>query len=395
MNMRIAVAGCGIAGATIAWQLAEQGYGVTIFEQAPRCGPVGAGILLQPSGQAVLQRIGLLDAVRQCSPQINSLRAQHRTGRTLVHLPYSKMSEEMHGLGVLRSQLFQLLFERCQASGVDVCEGHRIVRYNQDSNSVGLSDSDDREVGRFDLLIAADGSASCLRNHSGLTKSVKEYPDAAHWTVGPYSGPQDCLLQLVGRCGRLVGMLPIGNGQCSFFWGLKRSDEATTRSAGVDEWKRQVAAFYPAAQEPIADLRSMDEITFATYRSARMKQVTQGRVAFIGDAAHATSPHLGQGLNLALQDAECLTNALTRNDRYDVAFEAYENSRRSTTQFYSTLTGVLTPFFQTSSRLQQLGRDCSLPLMPHLPYVGRQMALTMAGLKTGWLSDSFRRPTTK
>ena len=386
--MKIAIAGCGIAGATIAWQLAKQGYQVTIFEQAPRCGPVGAGILLQPSGQRVLQRLGLLDEVRSRSPQINSLHAQHRSGRTLVYLPYNKVSPALHGLGVLRSQLFQLLFERCQRCGVDICEGRRITGYDQHSNSVGLRDSEDRDVGQFDLLIVADGSASSLRKHSGLTKSVKEYPDAALWTVGPYTGPQDCLLQLVGRCGRLVGMLPIGDGRCSFFWGLKKAEEAATRSAGVDSWKRQVGAFSPAAQEPIADLGTMDDVTFATYRNARMKRVTTGRVAFIGDAAHATSPHLGQGLNLALQDAEILANAIVQTDHFTTAFDAYEKTRKSTTRFYSTLTGILTPYFQTSNRLQQMGRDMALPLMPHLPFVGKQMVLTMAGLKTGWLSNT-------
>ncbi len=386
--MRIAIAGCGIAGATVAWQLAQHGYRVTVFEQAPQCGPIGAGILLQPSGQAVLQRLGLLDDVRRRSPQINSLQAKHRTGRTLVYLPYNKLSADLHGLGVLRSQLFQLLVDRCQTSGVDICEGQRIVSYSQDANSVELHDSDGKSLSRFDLLIVADGSASCLRNHSGLTESVREYPDAALWTVGPYSGLQDCLLQLVGRCGRLVGMLPTGDGQCSFFWGLKKSEEAATRSAGVDAWKRQVAAFFPAAEEPIAGLRTMDKVAFATYRNARMKRVTQGRVGFIGDAAHATSPHLGQGLNLALQDAEVMVHALTQTDHYAEAFNQYEKTRKSTNRFYSSLTGLLTPYFQTSNRLQQMGRDLALPMMPYLPYIGRQMVLTMAGLKTGWLSNT-------
>jgi len=383
--MKIAVAGCGIAGSMAAWQLAEQGHQVTLFEQAPKCGPVGAGILLQPSGQRILQRVGLLDTVIQQSARINSLHAQHRSGGTLVHLPYQHVSNELFGLGVLRSLIFQLLFERSQTAGVDIHEDITIVEYVQLDDGVSLTDVEHRALGTFELLIVADGSRSRLRRHSGLTKSVQEYPDAAMWTVGPYSGPHDSLLQIVGRCGRLVGMLPVGNGRCSFFWGLKKSDEPQTRSGGVGPWKRQVAEFFPAAEECVADIESMDDVTYATYRNARMSRMTQGRVVFIGDAAHATSPHLGQGLNLALEDAMCLADVMRGSENWRSALADYERARNATTQFYSRLTGILTPYFQTSNRILQLGRDAALPVMPRIPWVGSQMVYTMAGLKTGWL----------
>lgn len=387
--MKIAVSGGGIAGTMVAWQLADQGHQITLFEQAPRCGPVGAGILLQPSGQWILQRVGLLDAVVSQSARINSLHAQHRSGGTLVSLPYDRVSDDLFGLGVLRRLIFQLLFDQCAAAGVDIREGTRVVTYAQTTSEVSLTGADNHSLGSFDLLIVADGSRSCLRRHSGLTQSVREYPDAALWMIGRYSGASDCLLQIVGRCGRLVGMLPVGDGRCSFFWGVKRTEEPQVRAAGVDQWKRQVAEFFPAAEESVADLQSMDEVTYATYRNARMKRVTQGRVAFIGDAAHATSPHLGQGLNLALDDAMCLADAMRAHEDFAVALAAYELARRSTTRFYSLLTGTLTPFFQTSSRLLQFGRDATLPLMPHIPWIGRQMIYTMAGLKTGWFGDSY------
>jgi len=388
--MRIAVAGCGIAGSLAAWQLAEQGHQVTLFEQAPKSGPVGAGILLQPSGQRILQRVGLLETVVDQSARIDSLHAQHRSGSTLVHLPYQHISNDLFGLGVLRSLIFQLLFERCQAAGVDICEGTTVVEYTQSAPKVSPLDSAGRSLGEFDLLVVADGSRSRLRQCSGLTKSIQEYPDAAMWTVGPYSGPQDCLLQIVGRCGRLVGMLPVGNGRCSFFWGLKKSDEPQTRSAGVDSWKRQVADFFPAAEECVADIKSMDEVTYATCRNARMSRMTQGRVVFVGDAAHGTSPHLGQGLNLALEDSMCLAGVIKEQDDWSSALAAYERSRKPTTQFYSHLTGMLTPYFQTSNRILQLGRDAALPLMPRIPWIGSQMVYTMAGLKTGWLTHGFK-----
>lgn len=384
--MKIAVIGSGIAGTASAWQLARLGHSITLFEQAKRCGPVGAGILLQPSGQAVLEQFGLLDAVKSDSAIIDSLHAKHRGGRTLVHLPYKKLSPLMYGLGVRRSTVFQLLFDNCIAAGVQICEDSQVNGYRQNANQVTLTSELRGTLGCFDLVVAADGSRSRLRDQSGLTSSVREYPDAAFWTVGPYSGPDDCLTQVVGRCGRLIGMLPVGGGRCSFFWGLRKSDEQATRLAGVDAFRRQVAEFYPAAEEAVTELESLDQIPYATYRTARMKRVVDGRVVFIGDAAHATSPHLGQGLNLALEDALTLADKLQADVSVEDALKQYECARKSTTGFYSVLTGTLTPYFQTSSRIQQFGRDLVLPMMPHLPYVGKQMVYTMAGLKTGWLS---------
>lgn len=387
MNMKIAVVGSGMAGTTVAWQLAAQGHHVTLFEQADKCGPVGAGILLQPSGQAVLRRLGLLDKVLANSSRIDSLHAVHRTGRTLVHLPYRKVNDQWFGLGVVRGYLFGLLLDHCLSAGVTLREGSPVTSYVETDKEVELISDRLGSMGLFEILIAADGSRSRLREHSGLTRAVQEYRDAALWTIGPYSGPPDKLLQLVGRDGRLVGMLPVGDGRCSFFWGLKKSEEPQVRSSGIDAWRKQVAAFHEAAVEPIADLKSINEMTFSTYRNTRMKRMAQGRVAFIGDAAHATSPHLGQGLNLALEDAVTLADKLAEHSSPTEALASYDQSRRSTINFYTRLTGSLTPFFQTSNRFLQFGRNLALPVMPHLPYVGKQMVYTMAGQKTGWVSQ--------
>ncbi|MCR9198013.1 MAG: FAD-dependent monooxygenase [Planctomycetaceae bacterium] len=382
--MKVAVVGCGIAGATVAWQLSERGHQVTVFEQAQKCGPVGAGILLQPSGQRVLRQLGLLEAVIDQSARIDSLHARHRTGSTLVKLQYSRLSPTLTGYGVRRSLLFDLLLQRCRASGVRICEGQRIESAVQHSGGVQLS-MGEGQTDPFELVVAADGSRSSLRRQLGQTERITEYADAALWTLGPYDGDPSCLLQVAGRCGRLIGMLPVGDGQCSFFWGLKKTEERELRSRGIEYWKQQVADFFPAASSIIAPLTSLEGVPFATYRTITMRTMACERIVFAGDAGHPTSPHLGQGLNLALEDATALVAAVDRTSDPAAAIAAFDQQRRRKTRFYTQLTGLLTPFFQTSSRVLQLGRDLTLPVMPHLPYVGRQMVLTMAGLKSGWL----------
>ena len=387
--MKIAVVGAGIAGTAAAWKLAEAGHTVTLFEQAPKCRPVGAGFLLQPSGQDVLRDWGVLDPIARQSARIGGLRAIHRSGRTLVELDYHKINPDFCAYGVQRSIIFESLCRRSKQAGVEIREGRRVTSYTNHERSVALFDHDSARIGEFDLLVAADGSSSALRAHSNIPTRVTEYPDAALWTIGPWTGDATCLRQILSRDGRMVGILPIGQGKCSFFWGVRRSDEAAVRAAGVAEWKQQVAAYYPDAEEIVAPLTTMEEVIFTPYRSVRMRRVQDGHVVWIGDAAHATSPHLGQGVNLALQDAVTLVTCLQADEPVSTRLARYESARRYTTRFYSALTKGLTPFFQTANPVLQLGRDIVLPVLPQIPYIDRQMVLTMAGLKTGWWSDSI------
>jgi 2-polyprenyl-6-methoxyphenol hydroxylase-like FAD-dependent oxidoreductase len=105
----------------------------------------------------------------------------------------------------------------------------------------------------------------------------------------------------------------------------------------------------------------------------------------IGDAAHATSPHLGQGANLALEDAECLAQCLAHTSDINLAFAKFHRIRSRKTRFYRQLTAVLSPFFQSDSTWRSPLRNLVLPMMPSFPVVGRQMLHTLSGQKRGWL----------
>lgn len=381
--MKIAVAGCGIAGTTLAFMLAEAGHDVTLFEQAEKCRPLGAGFLLQPAGQQVLQRLGLLEKATQNAARIDRLLAQHRTGKTLVRLAFETLGPDLFAYGVHRGDVFSVLLDRCRNSGVKLVESCRIDSFDQDASVVRLNGESNTQF-EFDILVAADGSRSVLRSVSGLQRRSYEYDYAAMWLVGPFSGEPNRLWQIVENTTRLVGILPISKNRCSFFWGLKQNEYPEIRKRGLDDWKATVTEFVPESKEVISPVASLDDVTFATYRDVRMKSPVCGRVVFVGDAAHATSPHLGQGVNLALADAECLANHLISERNHVAAFEKYRRERASTCRFYSQITNLLTPFFQSDSRLRCFARDLALPLMPRLPYVGKQMVKAMAGLKTGW-----------
>src|SRR5262245_1343414 len=125
---QVGIAGAGIAGTAVALHLARAGHRVALFERAPALGPVGAGLLLQPSGQEALAALGLLEAVVSRSEPIAELRAEQVSGRRLIRLPYAAASPAWTGYGVARGLLFTTLLDAVRAAGVEIVPGTPIAR---------------------------------------------------------------------------------------------------------------------------------------------------------------------------------------------------------------------------------------------------------------------------
>lgn len=382
---RIAVVGCGIAGATVSFLLAEQGHVVTMFEQAPECRPVGAGIMVQTSGQQVLQRIGLLDSVQAVSQKLEGMTAVLGNGRTLVRLNFARLSsprQEVYSLGVHRGELFQRLLARCRTAGVHIQNSFSAEHF--DTTRGQLRSAQNETAGPFDFLIVADGSRSRLREGLGFNSRVTEYKYGALWTTGHCDYQPDRLYQVVDGTQRLVGLLPIGLGRCSYFWGLPVSGWPALAESNFEHWRETAIAACPPSESILGSLQSFKDLTFGSYRSVALRVPFNEKAILIGDAAHATSPHLGQGANLALEDAECFADCLAKSTRPSDAFGLFHQQRYRKVRFYRQLTAMLSPFFQSDETWRGPLRNLCLPVMPALPWVGRQMLLTLSGQKRGW-----------
>jgi len=383
--MNIAVAGCGIAGTAVGYLLAKSGHDVTILEQADRCEPIGAGILLQPSGQAVLEQFGIKDAVADLSSPVYGLEARLASGKPLIHLEYDVLDPDSYAWGVHRGLLFDRLLKLCQSTGARIRTSSRVIDYAREAERISVVMESGERVAGFDFLIATDGSRSQLREPARIRCRTVEYPYAALWAIGPCDAVTDRLYQVIDGTDRLVGLLPIGSGRCSFFWGLRAEDYQTLSSGDIDRWKAQVVEFCPQAESVLETIVSFQQLTFATYRHVRMQRWHADGIIFLGDAAHPSSPHLGQGVNLALEDASCFAAALAETDTFDAACRKFETQRRSKLRYYQQLTNLLTPFFQSGSSLLGVGRNIALPWFPRVPWIYRQMLRTLCGTKNGWL----------
>ena len=384
--MKIAISGCGITGTATALQLAQLGHDVTVFEQADHCSSIGAGILISPQGQLALQRLGILDEVLEHSERLVGMRAQHLSGRTLVELCYHWLRPELFGLGVHRGRLFETLLNGCRKSGVEIVNGFATEEVLTGAeSSILLRSSTGIESGAFDFVIATDGLRSRLRATCNMKFRVIEYDYAALWATAPCSFQPGKLIQYVDGTRRLLGLLPIGNGASSFFWGLRADSLEDLKSGGFDKWRNEVMLACPDAESVFETIDSFDDLTFARYRHVTMSRCHRERVIFLGDAGHATSPHLGQGANLGLEDAVDFSDALEQTDNMERAFELFAGNRRRKIRYYQQLTRLLTPFFQSDGFPKSMLRNLTLPWMPHLPIVRREMLRTLCGFKNGWL----------
>jgi 2-polyprenyl-6-methoxyphenol hydroxylase-like FAD-dependent oxidoreductase len=357
---------------------------VILMERAPAVGPVGAGFLLQVAGQRVLEQLGLLQGIVAQSARIERVEAFTHTGRQLTDLRYARAVPGACAYGVRRGVLFDALHEAALASGVAIMLGAEAAAGVEESaDTVTIRDVSGRAHGPFDLVVGTDGARSFLRDWLNPHERRRQYPHGALWMIGHAQEPGDRLVQIARGTRRLAGLLPIGGGKCTFFWGLPQEELEPLRQRGFAEFRREVAELVPGADDVLRDTHSFEQTMYAGYQHSLPDRVHSSRVALVGDAAHAMSPHLGQGANLALLDAECLARHLSASD-VTTAVAAYAQERRSQSHYFGTLSQWLSPFFQSDYGILGLGRDIGLPVMCAVPWVRRQMELSVSGTKTGF-----------
>lgn len=407
-GLPIAIVGAGTAGLASAIFLARQGYAVRLLERVERLQPVGAGILLQPSGLAVLQRLGLLAECTALGAPVSRLYGTSCQGRVILDTRYHDWQPGSFGLGIHRGVLMTALLNAAQRAGVQVETGVTVSRFEQASGHVRLlresEAGDEQPLGDFAALILADGTRSTLRTQMQVRQWSRPYPWGALWSMLPTSPATESgeLRQWYRGCREMFGLMPTGcthqareKSLTSLFWSLPLNEHESWRSSGLEAWKTRVRSLAGEAAE--AYLQQIDDpaqLTLAAYADVRMQRWNDGRVLAIGDCAHAMSPQLGQGANMALVDAAALADALgNAGDQHQhqhaldwqAIFTRYGDARRDHLRYYRQASRLLTPLFQSNSNTLAVLRDIALMLARHNRF-GRQHAVsTLVGARGGWL----------
>jgi 2-polyprenyl-6-methoxyphenol hydroxylase-like FAD-dependent oxidoreductase len=326
---RVLVIGAGIGGLTTALALRRAEIEATLFERAAslRDLQVGHGLSLWPNGTRVLAKVGALEAVERVAAPIEQMEFRTARGKRIVSHPAGAVSRELGAptLGLRRSEFHRALFDVAGEESVEF--GADCVAIEQDDSGVTARFADGREE-HGDALVAADGARSTIR-----TLLVGDAPSPTgnaemHGTVAtPPDVPSGVYRQVWGP-GAKFGFYPVRGATC-WYCTVKAADPRYVDEAGRKNAIRESVRSYPPPTLSLVDAESEHPITRAVISvHDPSKPWVHGRVALLGDAAHAMAPHLGQGAGQAIEDALVLADCLVANPDVAGALQLYEQRRK-------------------------------------------------------------------
>jgi 2-polyprenyl-6-methoxyphenol hydroxylase-like FAD-dependent oxidoreductase len=388
--MRIAIIGAGLAGLGAAAFLGRRGHEVTVLERAEQPRPVGAGLLLQPPGIAAMDELGAGEGLRRDAAHITRLEGRTPKGHILLDLDYGDLEPGLHGLGVTRPAIWSALQAAAVDAGASIHSGRlaTAILENRSGASVVVAGQEDVDT---DLVLVASGTHTAFWK-AGIHHRSRPYPWGCMWaTVELPSGwPLHVLGQRCEGTSVMLGILPISQGKAAgataaLYWSIRNDRAAEFMAQPAGQWHATVARVWPQAEEVVRTLEPA-RMVHAIYRDVWADPPHCGCVLAIGDAAHGTSPQLGQGTTGALRDARALADALDGPGPLHRQLETYWRERRVRTRYYRMASRVLTPAFQSSLPLLGAARD--LLAAPAGRLLRRQALLTLAGAKRGmWTAD--------
>src|SRR5256885_1392990 len=332
-RLDVVIVGGGIGGLFAANALCAKGVQVSLYEQAPAIGEVGAGVFLTPNSVRHLQRIGLEPAVEKWGARVgHDSRYFRHDGAPIAPVQVTDSAGWNATFGMHRADLVDMLAEALPA-GVLHC-GHRCIAFEQDGNMARVSFANGASA-QADLVIGADGIHSELRPYVYASSEPVFSGSVAYRGLVPHERvpdwPTDRWQMWLGT-GRHFLAFPVRAGKLINYVGFVPSDkemkESWTAPGDPDVLRRAFAGWDPRIHQLLNEVQQT--FRWALYDREPLPIWTRQRLSLLGDAAHPMLPHLGQGANQSIEDGMALATILAKADRAKVtpALHAYERLRR-------------------------------------------------------------------
>jgi len=332
-RFRVVIVGGGIGGLFAAKALIAHGVDVSLYEQAPALGEVGAGVFLTPNSVRHLERVGLGPAVEKYGARVGPKSHYFRhDGSPIAPVQVTDSSGWNATFGIHRADLVAFLAAAVPAGVVH--SGYRAIGFEQ-VGDVARVQFAGGTCAEGDVVVGADGIHSTLRpyvfppstpvfhgtiSYRGLVahERVPDWP-TDRWQM--WAGPSKHFL-----------VFPVRHGQMINYVGFVPADEEMNESWSAAGDPRVLRGEFEGWDARIGSLLKQVDKTFrwALYDREPLPTWTKGRLTLLGDAAHPMLPHLGQGANQSIEDGMALATILCRLNGAVVpaALLAYERLRR-------------------------------------------------------------------
>ncbi len=333
-NLNAIVIGAGIGGLTTAIGLRQAGFEVEVYDRVKELRPVGAGISLWSNGVKVLNRLGLGDQMAQIGGLMDRMEYRDLGGKLLNDIDLSPLVEAVgqRPYPVARADLQTMLVN---AYPGEIHLNCRCIGVEESAMGVtAIFENGDRVTG--DLLVAADGVHSILRQYV-LGKTVDpQYGGYVNWNglveMSPALAPDRCWVVYVGEHKR-ASMMPVAGDLLYFFFDVPLPKGTPPHADGI---RAELTAHFQHWDQPvqalIQQLNPDKTNRLEIHDVGPLDRMVRGRVALLGDSAHATCPDLGQGGCQAMEDGLVLTQyLLTTNLGVEYALQRYEAERKERT----------------------------------------------------------------
>ncbi|WP_180035229.1 MULTISPECIES: FAD-dependent urate hydroxylase HpxO [unclassified Acinetobacter] len=330
--MDITIIGAGMAGLTTGIALKKFGHQVTIYEQAEQILPVGAAISLWSNGVKCLNYLGLTEQVEKLGGKMDHLAyIDGLTGDVMTQFSLFPLIEEVgqRPYPVSRADLQNMLMDEFGRENIHL--GKKMVSFSEQDDQVITRFADGSEV-LADLLVGADGTHSLTRayvlgeqverryagyvNWNGLVDISEEFAAADQWTT------------FVGE-GKRVSLMPVADNRFYFFFDVPL---AVGLENDRTQYKALFKEYFKGWCEPVQKL--IDAVDAQKTNRVEIHDIEpfadfyKGRVVIVGDAAHSTTPDIGQGGCQAMEDAIYLARSLQINTLgLQDSLRRYQNKR--------------------------------------------------------------------
>jgi FAD-dependent urate hydroxylase len=333
-NLKVVVIGAGIGGLTVGIALRQAGFQVEIYDKVRSLRPIGAGISLWSNGVKVLNRLGMGAQIAQIGGRMDHMQYRTLSGEILNDIPLQPLIETVgqRPYPVARTDLQQILLD---AYGDEIHLGTRCISVEEDAQGITALFEDGTQA-HGDLLIAADGIHSGLREYVLGEIYQPKYRGYVNWnglvSASATLAPPNTWVIYVGNHQR-ASLMPVAGDRLYFFFDVPLAPGTTTEP---EQYRAELSQHFADWAEPIQNLISQLDPQKVARLEIRdvgpIDHLVRGRVALLGDAAHATCPDLGQGGCQAMEDGLMLTQYLqTTNLGVEDALKRYEADRKERT----------------------------------------------------------------